>query len=480
MNAQQLENTLDAILEQVHQAFGLPGLAVGVVQGNEIVYARGFGVCDIGTQAPVTTRSLFHQASISKLFVATAIVQLVEQGRLRLDDAIVRHLPYFWLGDDADDGDEYIPVIRSQSITIQQALTHTSGLPDPEDHGWHRPEVDEGALERRVRSLHSLHMVADPGQGFAYSSLAFDVLGALIAHVSGEPFETCVKRAIFEPLGMHDSTFFKPDVPPVLATSPHIRTPGLAVSDVFPYSRACAPSGALQSNVLDMANWALANLNLAKVGGTPQPSPGCPRLTRNSPRRILSPESYRLLWRPYAQTGHEDTRQTGIGLGYFLGQYRGTPVAMHDGGDVGYEAELTLLPEQSVAVVVMANVFPAATDAITRALLDVVLGLDAQVPRPPLLVPLMATWHEAGLDAAIAQAAQLDRAAYDAREIFLRNVVFILQEAQRPAEAIEVLKLGEHVYPDAAWVSTDLARLSAQAQSARQSEAESEPSRANP
>jgi len=464
MNAQQLEN-INAILEQVHRTFGLPGLAVGVVQGDDVVYARGLGVRDIGTQAPVTTRSLFHQASISKLFVATAIVQLVEQGRLRLDDAIVRHLPYFWLGDD-----------RSQSITIQQALTHTSGLPDPEDHGWHRPEVDEGALERRLRSLRSLHMVADPGQGFAYSSLAFDVLGALIASVSGEPFEACVKRTIFEPLGMHDSTFFKPDVPPVLATAPHIRTPGLVVSDVFPYSRVCAPSGALQSNVSDMCNWALANLNLAKARGALQPSQG----TRNSLRRILSPESYGLLWRPYAQTGHDDTRQAAIGLGWFLGQYRGTPVVMHDGGDVGYEAELTLLPEQSVAVVVMANVFPAATDAITRAVLDVVLGFDAQAPRPPLMVPLMATWHEAGLDAAIAQAGQLDRAAYDASETFLRNVVFILQEAQRPAAAIEVLKLGQHVYPDAAWVSTDLARMYAQAQSARQREVEPELSRAKP
>jgi len=467
LNAQQLENTLDAILEQVHRTFGLPGLAVGVVQGDDVVYARGLGVRDIGTQAPVTTRSLFHQASISKLFVATAIVQLVEQGRLRLDDAIVRHLPYFWLADDADDRDVLIPVIQSQSITIQQALTHTSGLPDPEDHGWQRPEVDEGALERHVRALRSLHTVADPGQGFAYSSLAFDVLGALIANLSGEPFETYAKRAVLEPSGMHDSTFFKPDVPPALATSPHIRTPGLAVSDVFLYSRACAPSGTLQSNVLDMCNWALANLALA------QPSQGWPH-------RILSPASHRLLWRPYAQTGHDDTRQTEIGLGYFLGQYRGTPVAMHDGGDVGYEAELTLLPEQSVAVVVMANVFPAATDAITRALLDVVLGFDAQAPRPPLLVPLMATWHEAGLDAAIAQAGQLDRAAYDASETFLRNVVFILQEARRPAAAIDLLKLGQHVYPAAAWVSTDLARLSTQAQFARQSEPESELSRAKP
>jgi len=461
-----MENTLDAILEQVHQTFGLPGLAVGVVQGNEVVYARGFGVRDVGTQAPVTTRSLFHQASVSKLFVATAIAQLVGQGRVRLDDTIARHLPYFRLADD-----------RSQSITIEQALTHTSGMPDPEDHGWHHPAYDEGALERHVRSLRSLHMVAEvgqafqpasPGQGFAYSSLAFDVLGALVAHVSGAPFETCVRRAIFEPLGMKDSTFFKPDVPPALATSPHIRTPGLAVSDVFPYSRASAPSGALQSNVLDMCLMALANLNRGTLDGD-----------RNSLRRILSPESHRLLWRPYAQTGHDDARQTGIGLGWFMGQYRGTPVVMHDGGDVGYEAELTLLPEQSAAVVVMANVFPAATDGITQAVLDVVLGFGAQAPRPPLLVPLMATWHEAGLDAAISQALrrslprveprgsgqarQLDREAYDARETFLRDAVFILQEAYRPAEAIEVLKLGQHVYPDAAWVSTDLARLCTQA-----------------
>jgi len=75
---------------------------------------------------------------------------------------------------------------------------------------------------------------------------------------------------------------------------------------------------------------------------------------------------------------------------------------------------------------------------------------------------------------------QMEKTANDTREAFLRNAVFILQEAHRPAEAIEVLKFGQHVYPDAAWLSADLARLSAQAQSARQSEAESEPSRANP
>ena len=247
-NTRTLEKTLDVLLEQVLGDFNLPGLAVGVVRENEIIYARGFGVRDIQTQAPVTASSLFHQASISKVITATAVMHLIERGLVHLDDPIVKFLPAFWLGD-----------ARSQSITIEQVLTHTSGMPDPEDHNWMQQEYDQAALKRYINRLGSLEMMAEPGQTFSYSSLGYNVLGALIAEISTEPFETYIKDQVFEPLGMHDSTFLKPEVPLELATSAHIRTPGLTVSQVFPYSRPHAPSGAFQSSALDMCRWAQAN-----------------------------------------------------------------------------------------------------------------------------------------------------------------------------------------------------------------------------
>lgn len=424
---QHLENTLDVILEQVWRTFNLPGLAVGVVRESEIVYAKGFGVRDIRTQERVTARSLFHQASISKLFTATAVMQFIELGQVRLDDPIAKYLSNFWLGDE-----------RSQSITVEHVLTHTSGMPDPEDHDWEHPEYDENALMRYVNRLHSLQMIADPGQDFAYSSLGFNVLGALITEVSGEPFEAYIKHHIFEPLGMCDSTFLKPDVPFELATSPHIRTPRLTVSDVFPYSRPHAPSGALQSSAWDMCQWALANLNGGALNSC-----------RNSSHHILSPEIHRLLWQPRTRTGQDhDSRQTRIGLGWFTGEYKGMPTVMHDGGDIGYETELTLLPEQSVAVTVMANVFPAVTADITRVVLDAVLGFGVQMPRPPLLLPLMAKLGDTGFEAAVADYRKMDQDSPDANMTFLRDSIFILQEAHRPEEASELLKLAALLYPE--------------------------------
>ncbi len=425
-DARSIESTLDPLLEQVRNSFDLPGLAVGIVRGDEIVYARGFGVRDIRTREPVTVRSLFHQASISKLFTATAIVQLSERGKVGLADPVVKYLPKFRLAD-----------ARSQSITIEQLLTHTSRMPDPEDHDWEHPEYDEGALQRLMCGLHSSQLVAEPGQMFAYSSLGYNVLGALITEVCGEPFETFMMDHILELSGMRDSTFFKPVVPPDLATSPHIRTPHMMVSNIYPYSRPQAPSSTLQSNVLDMCQWALGCLMGEEPGD------------RVDPHRILAPESYQLLWSARAYTGHDkDERQAEIGLGWFAGKYRGMPVVMHDGGDVGYEAELVLLPEQKVAVAVMANIYPAMTTAITGMLLDVLLGHAVQPPKPPLMLAMLTMLRETSLEAAIAHYRRSDQDSRQADVAFLEDSIFILREARQPEKADELLELGVGLYPD--------------------------------
>ena len=121
---------------------------------------------------------------------------------------------------------------------------------------------------------------------------------------------------------------------------------------------------------------------------------------------------------------------------------------MHDGGDIGFEAELVLLPEQALAVTVMTNVFPAGTTAITAAVLDAALGFGVQLPRPPLLVPLMATLNDIGIDAAVNQYQRMDRDAYNPDITFFRDSVFILGEAYRSEDAIELLKLGAVIYPE--------------------------------
>ena len=219
-----LEAKLQPFVQHVVESFGLAGLASGIVKSGELVYTQGFGVRSLETREPVTPRSLFHMASVSKPFVATAIVQLVEQGKLALDAPVATYLPYFRLKDP-----------RSKEITVRQMLSHTSGMPDASDYHWYAPEDDEEALERYVRSLAGEELIAAPGEKYAYSNIAFEVLGDVIAKVAGQPFEAYVKAHILDPLEMHDSTFLRREVSPDLATTPHFGAP---LMRALHYSRA--------------------------------------------------------------------------------------------------------------------------------------------------------------------------------------------------------------------------------------------------
>ena len=317
-----LEEVLDPFFSIYIEKVGITGFSVGVVKDNKIVYAKGFGVRDFETQEPVTAYSLFHMASISKPFVSTAIMQLVEQGKIDLDEPLVTYLTYFKLDDD-----------RYKEITIRQMLSHVSGMPRAMDYHWDQPEYDEEALERYVRSLADEKLIFTPGDEFSYSNVAYEVLGDVIAKVSGQPFEDYEKENILVPLGMHQSTFLKKEVPPELETTPHLDEG--VVSEIYPYNRAHAPSSTLHSNVLEMSNWAIANMN---------------RGTFND-MKILSESTYDLLWTPHEQV------KTGvsIGLGWFLKTSGEGDWVFHDGGDVGFRTSFTMLPEESIAVTILAN-----------------------------------------------------------------------------------------------------------------------------
>jgi CubicO group peptidase (beta-lactamase class C family) len=146
------EQRLAPFAEQFVALTRVPGLAVGVVTHGELAYAAGFGVDSLDARRPVTPRTLFHMASVTKPFVATAVMQLVEEGRVKLDAPVVEYLPYFRLRDG-----------RAGEISVRHMLSHTGAMPDVDDYGWDRPEYDDGALERYVRSLGDQALLGEPG-----------------------------------------------------------------------------------------------------------------------------------------------------------------------------------------------------------------------------------------------------------------------------------------------------------------------------
>ncbi|MGD9002519.1 MAG: serine hydrolase domain-containing protein, partial [Anaerolineae bacterium] len=241
---------------------------------------------------------------------------------------------------------------------------HSSGMPDVEDYHWDEPEYDEGALERFVRSLSDRELLFEPGEKFTYSNMAFEVLGDLIAKVSGQSFGDYVKEHILLPLGMNDSTILIREADPALLANGHVKgwLGRTRVTKHYAYNRRHGPSSCLYSNVVDMSRWAIANMNGGELEG----------------RRILDASSHELLRTPALEGVRvsSDGRPVHVGLSWFLSEIEGYRVVSHGGTDTGYRTNFVMYPDADLAVVVLSNYSgPDDTVAeVTRLVRELVLS----------------------------------------------------------------------------------------------------------
>jgi len=413
---------IEAFLERVIEKFDIPGLSIAVVQDGELFYAGAFGFRNLETKDKMTTASLFHMASVSKPFVATAIMQLAEQGKIELDAKITNYLPYFVLEDE-----------RYKEMTILQMLNHTSGMPDVLDYEWDKPQTDVGAAERYVRSLTDEILIYDPGTDWQYSNMAFDALGDVIAKVSGMPFEDYVKKNIFEPLGMVNSNFLYPETDQNLRTSPHVWNGQPIVNEVYPYNRRHAPSSTLNSSVLELTHWAMANLGHGEWNGN----------------RILKKESYDKLWQP----SHKLEDAPTIGLSWFLDKHRGLKTISHSGGDTGYSSYLGLIPERNMGIMIASNYDFSPVGAIYYGVLDILLGHNAKVPKQNIAIPFAEKLMSEGLEAAKSLYHDLEKnnkKEYQFDDGQLNRLGYFLMENKQLESAIAVLRFNTELYPKVA------------------------------
>ncbi len=316
--AQSNNDGMAAIADGFAREHQVPGLAVAVIRG-ERTYTHVSGVRRLATGDPISNRTVFHMASVSKLFVATAVMQLVQHGRVDLDAPVTRYLAAFRMKDP-----------RYKQIRVRQLLNHTSGMPDVEDYQWEHPQYDSGALARYIAGLQDSTLIAAPGEKWAYSNIGFELLADLIANVSREEFENYVQRHILKPLGMVHSTFLMTDADTANLAWGHLRQSGrVEPSQVYPYNRPHAGSSTLHADLNDMIRWAEANLQRG-------------HLRRH---RILRSSTYQVLWNPtrdltaemrdiFKNAGVPFPYQSyGIGLGWFLAKHDGHSLVFHEGSD---------------------------------------------------------------------------------------------------------------------------------------------------
>lgn len=419
VSAGTLRPLLDSILDAVCRTYDLPGLAVGVTYGDDIVFAKGFGVQRLGTVTPVTERSLFHMASVSKPFVAIGILQLVSRGKLNLDSPLITYIPWFTMKD---------PGYRN--VTIRQMLTHTSGFPDVTDYAWDQPQYDDSALVRYIKTdVPSRSLLFDPGTGFAYSNLAYDVLAEVIARTTGSTFETYMQQHIFAPCNMSGTTFLFNGMPASWVASPHLLDSNcrIEVSSIYPYNRCHAGSSTLHSNIEDMLKW--ENIMLENDG-------------------TLLPGDY-LNMMEAPQYTFDTTSWEGLGL--FLDDRKGKRLISHSGSDLGFASYIGMIPQDRIGIVFMSNLHRfTPVDNIAALIWNAIYGFKNPPLRKPIsavLAPLICTEDFTFVRQKYFELKRDSANIFDFDKNSLFSLALALITAHKQDAAIEVLQLNIDSYP---------------------------------
>jgi len=345
---------LNKFIEKALVNYDLPGLAVGVGLGEHnknknpgLRIIKAVGYKDFIEKESLQSSHIFHMASVTKLFVGTSIMQLWEKGLIDLRGYLKDYLPWFKMADE-----------RYKKITIDQLLSHTSGMPDVDDYHWDKHETDVGALERYVRSkeVTEVHLLWSPEEGrFAYSNIGYEILGVVIASISKIPFEEYVKKNIFEPLNMGDSTLltfergiYEDDKAKYdNVCSPHEKDKDRKIvkSKYFPYNRSHGPSSTLTSNVFDLEKFALAHLN----------------------KKILKEHTYDVAWEEQAMVPNNGEH---ICLSWFKRVQNGFVLYGHEGTDNGFRASFWICPELDLFIIVCSNISNSPVKKISKQIFD--------------------------------------------------------------------------------------------------------------
>lgn len=352
-----LETYLDGFFPYALQRGDIAGAVVSVVKDGEVLLLKGYGVSDVTTgQAVDPNTTMFRPGSISKMFTATAVMQLVEAGKLQLD------------GDVNDYLDFDIPATFDQPITLRQLLTHTAGFEDVFKNVLLDRADNTPALEAYVKRALPRRIFA-PGSTVAYSNYGVTLAGYIVQRVSGEPYERYLQSHILEPLGMLHSTFVQP-VPESIATqAPQGYMAASQPASPFEFL-GTVPSGALSATGADMAKFMLAQL-----GATAPGTPG-----------ILRPETIAQMHQPAVRAAPE---LQAMMFGFYGENRNAQRIVGHAGDLMSFHADLHLLLDAKVGLFVGMNSLgrDGSSTALRTALFKGFMDryFPAQLPDEPTL-----------------------------------------------------------------------------------------------
>ncbi len=308
----------------------IPGISAAVVYGDETLWSGGFGRADLESGRPATGETLYSICSLSKLFTSIAVMQLRDEGKLRLDDPVEGYLPWFRLKSAQGEGD----------VTIEGLLTHASGLPqEPAYPYWSAPDFAMPTREEFIAKGGDIEALYAPEKHFQYSNLGFTLLGEIVAAESGEPYAAYVRRSILGPLSLSSTT---PDIPEserdkrLARGYSSLDREGRRSPIPFFTMKGVAPAAGFASDANDLARFASWQLRLLARGGT------------DVLKATTLAEMQRIHW-------VEPDFDTLWGLGFRIWKNDGKLLAGHEGSCPGYRSAIMVGTSDRVGVVFLSN-----------------------------------------------------------------------------------------------------------------------------
>ncbi len=342
---------IDAFVRDQVERHGIPGLALAVVDGDQIIHLGGYGTAD-PTGRAVTPQTPFVLASASKPFTALAVMQLVEAGKVELDAPVQRYLPTFRVADP----------VASQQITVRHLLQHTSGIPEL---GCQNSRFGAETLEQFIAALHTIELDAPVGTRHFYCSGNYNVLGRIVEVVSGQSYASYIEQQVFTPLKMRHSFTAEQEAKKNGLAQGYRWLFGRRVPFQYRYDPPQMPAGFLIASAEDMAHFLIAQLNGGRFGST----------------TVLSPQGIAAMQAPGMTTG---AGRGTYGLGWRTGSLGGVPAVYHSGDHPDIHTLVFIEPETRRGAVLLmnANGLLASLSAFTEIEEGVARLLAAQEPAP--------------------------------------------------------------------------------------------------
>lgn len=331
---------LEAMIEREREQKGLEAISIALVDGDDVVWARGFGQQSDGV--PASAETVYRVGSVSKMFTDIAVMQLVEQGAMDIDVAVQEYVPDFNPTNDTE-----------TPITLRQLMAHRAGIirEPPAGHYFDDTGTD---LETTVLSMAGTPQIYPPTTRTKYSNAGIAVVGYALETTQGVPFADYVKGAVLEPLGMRRSAFVpEPEIVSDLADA---WMWGFD-RDLFPaptFELGMAPAGSMYSTVLDLSRF----MSAAFRGGAGEGG------------QVVTPETLEAMWEPQFT---EPGATGGYGFGFAVGDWNGRRHLGHGGAIYGFSTQLSMLPEEGLGVAIVSAV--DGTNTVVGRIAEAALAL---------------------------------------------------------------------------------------------------------